>query len=66
MSAQIRLKTAVKVVEFLASSTNGDALFLKKTYMNLLVHRLGYLECMIRLVVEFVIVVKDRSKVRSC
>ena len=32
--------------------------------MNLLVHRLGYLECMVRLIVEFVIVPKDRSKVR--
>ena len=32
--------------------------------MNLLVHCLGYLECMVRLIVEFVIVPKDRSKVR--
>ena len=32
--------------------------------MNLLVHRLSYLECVIRLIVEFVIVLKDRSKVR--
>ena len=32
--------------------------------MNLLVHRLGYLECVVRLIVKFVIVMKDRSKVR--